>query len=259
MSSIFIESAAREIKSLIEELGSLGITAKHPKELAVVAVELDAFHDLRRLHDRAASFVATKVDGADLEARLAAAAAAVPDADLIEYAARATAAGSVIGVAAQELIAKAEATRIRNARDVLRRIFPKVIEDLRTALAATEDKPNDALINSLRSALVSIDKLAGKGVCDYWCIRSYRSGKWSILERDLAEELELANGDWIAEQQRKARERDTTTSEFRISAKPKVRNLRRVPMGSSGFGGAPLTAADLDSYVANKSAPTLTR
>lgn len=250
---MFIDSMAAEIRSLLETLDSLGVTAKHPKEMTTIAAHLDAYTRLEDLSSRATSFTAPMADGSDIEKRLTAG-ENVSDSEFIDYAARATAAGTPIGPAAQKIIHNAETSRVRGARDTLRAIFPAVIEDLRKVLAEAGDQPENSVITSLRAALSGIDKLAGRDACDYWCIPNVRTAKWAILERDAAEELEKANQAYAEEQRNKAEK--LADEPLRADSAPrKPRNLRRQPLQSSGFGGPSFTASDLADYQASKSTP----
>ena len=250
---MLIDSLAADIQSLLKTLEPLGIAAKHPKDLAAAAAHLDAYTDLEHLHSLAASFTAPMVDGANIETRLTAG-EVVPDAQLIDYAARATAAGSEIGPAAQAIIRKAETTRVRGARDTLRGIFPALIEDLRAILIDAGDQPGDTLINALRTALTGIDQLAGRDVCDYWCIRNARTGKWAILDRKAAEDVDRSNEAYAKEQREKAA-RAAGEPKFRLDPTQKPRLLHRRPLPSSGFGGLPITAGDLADHQASKTSP----
>lgn len=250
MSTTITASRTADLQSLLKVLESLGVTGSHSKKIASVTDHLNAYNELENRHSRAAKFAAPQVDGMSIQTRLVAG-DEVTDSELIDYAARATAAGGNIGPAAQGIIDSAQNSLIRSASDALRSIFPNLIEDLRGVLKDAGKEPANSLVRDIQQALKGIDTVAGRNQCDYWCMYDAAAAKWEILDRDRAEQLEVMNLQYAATEKARLEREQTTRFAVRPASK-QLRNLRRTALSSSGYGGSSLSEAEVADYAASK-------
>ena len=211
---MFPDAITRMIQRLLDNLDTLGISARHAREISSIARQLTAYSELGHLHDRASHLKApTEPDSTALAKRLAEG-RPVTDAELIDYGVLAAAASSAvataiahgtdIGKAVQGLVSQAKRLRAHSVRDEVRRLFDALIVELRAVLAAGDPLPNTT-VAAVSDALLCIDGLSGDGRSrssrhDYWCIHDDRAGKWLILSRSEAEAMLAANDAYAAAQ-----------------------------------------------------------
>jgi hypothetical protein len=257
--TIFDDTRNSSLKSLLGRLDDLGIAKKHAKELTVVRDHVAACEELnvRALDVRSLTAPDVTNETEALQARLAAG-KNVTDDELAALAAKST--GREVGPAAERIVETAASMRSIAARDALRPLFGALIEDLRAIIDGADGVISPKRGNEISTALKEIDKLAGRNVCDYWCLPNYRTGKWDILARDDAEVLNKSN-ELYAEEQRKKKIEEAANPPVR-TVKPKPRRqLSREPRtgGARGGFGDRITQADIDDRLAVMASPELVR
>lgn len=241
------------LNDIVNALENLQLDWNHHDEIAAIREHLEAAEHLDGIGTRSRSFTATAPDASTILARLIAG-DDVPDDELISYAVRANAAGQNIGNGAVNLTHTAQSARLRAAREILRGVTEEILKELRALLPSAGDKPTEAFVRTVTGLLKDLNDTLGRNV-DYWLLHNHRKDVWVILARDEAETLNLANDDYVAEQQRLARERKALgPKHIRAVAGQPSRFLRRTPMVGSGAGGTPPTADEVAAYQATKDA-----
>lgn len=253
--SAIAQSKAAELKSLLETLKTIGIADNHTKVFNNVTSLVTRFFELDGRSYGAVNLTAPQVDTSELRSRLSAG-KDVGDSELIEAAVKASAAEKGIGSAVQSLLNSAADDCVRTALREAKGSFREFVDAIRQALADAGPEPSDSLIRNIRNALQSMDSLAGRDQCDFWCLYNAPEAKWEILERDEAEALNVRNEEHAqAEKARAAKLNDPEANVVRPQPRRKpTRNLRRKEVMSSSIGGYDITASDVANYAALKAA-----